>query len=611
MTTPLPAQHIDPRTYGGFFDGLSHPVRLGTALHPGPFATVADAVAATGLPAQSLDDEVDGLAIQQALDSLPPRDSAVGFGGGVVDVPGDCRISRPVQIRDPYCSLVSSANAMIRAERSGFPMVMVVGRGKQGVPLGPSLVPGPGYSFTQTGDLRYCVPFSEMLWPLRMVGEGVGAFTVELFFCVDAVPQTVSRHLVSSYGALVPGRSSMSLGVWFECVDQSDPNSPEKIWVQGVIGGVTYQAYTSYGAFERGQVYHLALVYDGSAVSLYLGRPGEQGSRVLTRPASGLYRRKYHEDLTVGARPGRWPLGSADQETFKGAVDGFRLSGVANYSGETYAAPDQKPAVRHGEDRVVCNFDRPDGVLVGVDSEWGPAWVVGRGAGGGQGHGGVRVENLRLSGDFCTGLYVTDCQVMDVRRVHVNALTGFKLENNTYQVTVEDVKASCRGGGLHAVGNVAIGKFDGMDLVNADWGVSLALVDAYDMGVSNVYAFGSRCYVLVTGDDMTLTGNRWSLGNEASIPPDDIAVFGNCRNVSVTGFSSWFKDPVPPVRVYGGDRHAFYSPKIKASTPAVGPPCVFECPGQQPARPVTVTGLSRSQCDPALCDPPGTAAELD
>ncbi len=602
----------DPRGIGGFFDGRSHPVRNGTPARPGPFSTLDEARWSTGLPAASLDDEVDGLALQAALDGLPPRNGDTGAGGGEVLVPGDCLVSRPLRLWQTQSGLVGAGTPMIMAAPSGgFPLIVVAGQQRPPAPIGPPLVPGSGGSLTLTGDLGHWLDFGETIAPARAIGEGWPAFTAECFFRVNAEPQTPGRHLFSSYGSLVPGRESQSMGVWFEGADSTDPNAAEKIWIQGVVGGVTYQAYTPFGAFERGQVYHLALVYDGSAVSLYLGRPGEPGSRILTCQTTGLWQRRYYENFTVGARPGRWPNGSPSFEMPKGAIDGFRLISQALYSGDTYATPGEKPAVTDTSVlQFVCNFDRSEGILVGFDSFAGSGWLVCRRGGGGAGHGNVRVERLRLNAGTGTALYAVDCQqlrIADLLEVH--GLLGLVIENNCYQAVVRDIKVSARLGGLRAVGNVSNGTFDGMDLAHADWGMAAAFVDAYDLGVSNLYAFGARGYVLVTGDDMTFTGGRWSLGNEASIAPDDIAVFGNCRNVSVAGFSSWFKDPVPPIRVYGGDRHTFYNPKIKASSPETGPPCVVECPGQQPARPVDVVGLSLSGCSPELADPPESAVE--
>ena len=81
--------------------------------------------------------------------------------------------------------------------------------------------------------------------------------------------------------------------------------------------------------------HHIAAVYDGVSMSLYL-----DGTRISTQPASGLIANGSALPIFGGGKyEPYWPI-----QGFIGYVDWFRMSNVARYSGTSFVPPPGQPA---------------------------------------------------------------------------------------------------------------------------------------------------------------------------------------------------------------------------------------------------------------------------
>jgi hypothetical protein len=107
------------------------------------------------------------------------------------------------------------------------------------------------------------------------------------------------------------------------------------------------------GQLQPGRWVHLAGVYDGSEVRLYV-----DGELVASSPAPGPARRRNGHPLYVGADPDR---SGRPMSFFDGQIDEVRLSKCARYSGERFAperrhAPDADTVLLLHLDRLVGPF---------------------------------------------------------------------------------------------------------------------------------------------------------------------------------------------------------------------------------------------------------------
>jgi hypothetical protein len=175
----------------------------------------------------------------------------------------------------------------------------------------------------------------------------------------------------------------------------------------------------------------------------------------------------------------------------------------------------------------------------------GPGW-------GGSGAGAISVQDLRLLAHTGIGLLAVDTQRLRLEGIDVlGSMTGFSLENNCYEVYCRALSAVGDRFGLRAVGNVSVGKFDGVRVAHARNGVGLMLVDAYGVEVSNFYGVACRAFCVVKGDavDCELSG---SYGDEASEPPDYGVVLCGVNNVLLRRLNSWLHGRCPSLTVAGG-----------------------------------------------------------
>ncbi len=126
----------------------------------------------------------------------------------------------------------------------------------------------------------------------------------------------------------------------------------------------------------EGRWHHLAGVYDGREIRLYL-----DGRRIASSPASGS-RTRNHLPIVIGGDVG---AGGAANSFFSGAIDAVRLSDSARYSGDRFT-----PGQRHAADVNTV-------LLFNMDAMHGP-WMPD--ASGREGHavleGDPRLEPHRL-----------------------------------------------------------------------------------------------------------------------------------------------------------------------------------------------------------------------
>lgn len=117
------------------------------------------------------------------------------------------------------------------------------------------------------------------------------------------------------------------------------------------LGNGYVTATSTDSRLEPGRLYHLAGVFDGNEVRLYV-----DGRRVATTPGSGK-RRRNDLPLVIG---GDVDANGAPTSVFKGTLDEVRLSASARYSGERFEVPTR------------FNRDEATVLLYHFDGSYGP-----------------------------------------------------------------------------------------------------------------------------------------------------------------------------------------------------------------------------------------------
>ncbi len=120
-----------------------------------------------------------------------------------------------------------------------------------------------------------------------------------------------------------------------------------------------------------GAWHHVAAVYDGASLSLYL-----DGVRVATEPASGSIANGSSLPIFGGGKfESYWPIAG-----FLGYVDWFRMSNVARYGGASFAPPTGQPS-SDSNTVLLFYFDEAPGTTMTADqSRFGNNGTLGVGA---------------------------------------------------------------------------------------------------------------------------------------------------------------------------------------------------------------------------------------
>ncbi len=393
----------------------------------------------------------DWPTIQGELDTLASREYA-SYSRTLKLPAGRVGVSRPLVMRTKS---THAAGIHLRGASNGDTQLVPVGDFASGpyvlvrdstpnttpVNLGPSLVTGPGQALRAQPDGPILNLHSD---PRTQLGS-LSAMTVEFF--VKRVAAVGSKTCLVNYGLPITGNVGWNINIG-ELVDTFQ-----------VTWGEFFER-TASAPFTVGTVYYVALVFDGSSVSLYQGIPGETVSRVL------------HLTGTAGTVPslpgtaGNLVIGTdgAPDPSYRGWgspdawVDGLRLSNTARYSGASFTAPTEKPTC-DANTLLLLNFDEVDrDFVIGRTGITGYPYLPGTKcyfvpypAANGSLLSNVRVSDLAMGDDGCNlcGVYATGAILSTYERLYFRGVwNAIRLDANTYSTTVKDVYGVCAGYGL-------------------------------------------------------------------------------------------------------------------------------------------------------------------
>jgi hypothetical protein len=332
--------------------------------------------------------------------------------------PGKIAVSRPLLIEGPatLAGTRGGGTELIPTWGSG---PTVVARSPR--PLGPTLVPslaaGPGAGL-RLGAGRGRVFVSDGTLDL----SEQAALTVGYFFRREAAAPEAAVHfqLGAEYG--VDSFASVGVWDWFGGLKVFWGGAGHDI--PGVCQGV-------------GVTYYVELAYTGSAVTVYVGEPGQPAAAVKTWAYAGPVpcRPDGLEVLAIGFNA-RGPAGDlASHDGPEAVIDGIAFSSHARPAGP-FACPTAKPeADEHA--LFVLNFETQGPFLVGRTGARGPGFgqvLVLPDSGVDLHLGGVAVRDITIMGQGgASGLLLCDAIFAEVERVgFVKAWQGVCLRGTTF-----------------------------------------------------------------------------------------------------------------------------------------------------------------------------------
>jgi len=306
-------------------------------------------------------------AIQAAIDAVAARPTR-----GKILLPsgeGCYRITAPLRLRVPGLRIegdnfaLNGSGTCITASGFAGPVFHATIAPTEDLHFTDSLVRGPGRGLLLSRTWQDTGSYVDLQYVAAARLDGLQAFTAELFFRIDEPGANVST-LWASAGSLNgtdPPHSAFAFDV--------DPGG--RITARLTVGGVVHAITTQ--PIELRRVYHAAITYDGRAVRLLLGAPGQRSVLAGERAASGPVSQGPYELMPIGGRRGSWPHGARVTDVVNGVVDSLRLSGTARYT-----APMNAPAEKLPFDRdtlLVENFDRETTEFSIVSTPHGPAYI--------------------------------------------------------------------------------------------------------------------------------------------------------------------------------------------------------------------------------------------
>lgn len=216
----------------------------------------------------------------------------------------------------------------------------------------------PVYNFNTTGVDIASFEFDD-LTPWQQISSG-DDFTVETFFRWSQ-PTTASIFGQNDAGGIPTGEDSFNLVV--------DPTFDRVVWTGGVSAN-QYSLVSSTSSISLDTWHHVAVVKEGSTVSLYL-----DGVRVDSNAStSGEYLSA--ASVFIGQFDSNND-DTTDSQNFNGYMSNFRVSATARYNGSSYTVPTQRFATdTHTllllRDRLQDeNGDAPNGVEYFLSQEGG------------------------------------------------------------------------------------------------------------------------------------------------------------------------------------------------------------------------------------------------
>jgi hypothetical protein len=357
----------------------------------------------------------DWAAIQAAIDAASTGTSPYG----TVYVPrGTYYVSKPLHITRGIKFYGAGRGATtITGYSADQGAVLVVSPptslGYNGVPTGASLATGAGNSMYLDGTFGYELNLRE---GGAVELNGRSAVTLELFYKPNFTVTTGQYNLISSSGSVTGPDGTTAISI-----QHTDNDS-----ITGIvnIGGALKILQTPANTVSNGNVYHIALTYDGSTIRLFVN-----GVLKASQAATGTITQKMAEDFVIGPKINGFMESTFMNYMTKGWVDSIRISVTARYT-SGFTAPTAK-ATYDGNTLLLLNFDNNYDQFTVATTMYGQQHLFLRRFGGGMGQvGNFQMSDLSFIGTGPEFIYTVSSTIDNVQVTA--SRRGFQFINNCY-----------------------------------------------------------------------------------------------------------------------------------------------------------------------------------
>lgn len=264
-------------------------------------------------------------------------------------------------------------------------------------------------------------------------------------------------------------------------------------------------------ALVVGEPCDILLTFDGTNMTGSIN-----GIQVVTEPA-GPIQMSFHEDITIGCGPWRWPDGASGSNMTSGTVRNVHITGSSPYP---------VPADIHPR------FENCDGPMIPIDANGRTYWTPFRNINGAD-FASIYVKNLSLVGG---GVYLDGAVDTLIDNVTVSqSQYGFYLYDNCYKAVLQNVRVL--GGRIACfLGNQSnlclVDKFQFQDAV-------VGLLCSGGGGVASngfIYNYQRGCAVMLKGDWPSLTLLGVAYGDESMPVAMDSGIYAShARGLTIIG----------------------------------------------------------------------------
>jgi hypothetical protein len=568
--------------YGAVGDGRSHP--LGTK-----YATLA-AAQADYPRARSLAEEIDGHAIQRAID-------AAGPAGRSVHVPAGTFLTSMPLVAPHGANLTgdSHTGTVIKAARM-YAYPVLVSR--------PPTYPTPPIAngeLSGDGSMKYWLNLSDL--------HGHNHPDFKAFTWEGKVRARAADMAEGTEYAIVNRRGSLTGlgGATVESLRLTLLKVNGKVRVRsGLLVGSTWTyAESADNTFPGdGSLTHIALCYTGRRVQTWVA-----GAKVCDVAATGTVTWLPATDLVLGTGLSDWPDTGPTIPMVPGAYGPWRTSSNARYSDA--APPAVSPALGFDGDTVAyCDWSLVYDCLVGYQSRYGTHWTVFR-WGNWAGDCPGRVERVSLQ-DGSHGAFVIGAKMGPIRDVAVqNNLAGLYLWNNDFGVHVTGLFVSGGRFGVVLCNNPVLASINQSQVGGAQYGI----VASGELQLTSSWVFGyTRAAVLVKGVNSRADLRSVFVTDEGMAQAADHSILlAGCTSFSWSGGGSYtLNSRRPALLTLDSVRSGSIKGVVYGTARAAEDVIHFTPNSKAPARKVTVEGFEQfPENDTPLTNRPAWVQRLD
>lgn len=328
-----------------------------------------------------------------------------------------------------------------------------------------SLVSGPGVAFKLESDWAAKPWFDLSDVGPSAVFEGLAALSIEGFIYIEEWNTDFVASILRSFGSITGDNPTETLRL--------DVDLNGRLHGCVNVGGTCSEIVSS-GSLSPRTLYHFAMVFNGSSVSLFYGIPGKATTLAGSVSASGLVRGSRFEQFTLGGTRGTWPHGPIIHNAPRMTIDSLRFSNSARHT-SNYTAPNAKFST-DADTLFLLNFDDMDDDFMRVQTSNGVAWVPWRGNSGVQ-SAGLKIGHLTIASQG-TGIFLSGIILAQFHDLSIFAGEyGIDSNNDTFLDRFERLSLTSNGSpaaraGLATMSQSGISTYANLDVTG--WPVGFA-----------------------------------------------------------------------------------------------------------------------------------------